>query len=286
MSEISPSARALPPVFDKGTVQPKLDGWWVAVIISGGKCSLLTSGAEVRLAVDANPEVEALLIGEWMYGTQWANSHTVKSRDDIKGVVWIHDIMSWEEVGRGASHYDEDPWHKRHQAMYDFNYVNKLNAYVPDIDFISTPSATIESWPDMWQTYVTELGFEGLVFKARDGLFGNLMTAAKMKKKVPVDFVATRFLEGGGRNKGRLGTIVGAQYVNGELKEMCGVGGGFTDRQRIEYWADQEKYVGRVFQCEGKDRFRGGSLRHPQFQFWRDDKLPEQCIYKEGDHER
>jgi ATP-dependent DNA ligase len=43
---------------------------------------------------------------------------------------------------------------------------------------------------------------------------------------------------------------------------------------------EMEKYVGRVAEVKGYGQYPTGALRHPVLERWREDKLPEDCVFK------
>ena len=55
--------------------------------------------------------------------------------------------------------------------------------------------------------------------------------------------------------------------------------GGLTDKQRHEYTANAENYIGKIFTAKGNDWFPSGSIRHPKFREWREDKTHYECSY-------
>jgi ATP-dependent DNA ligase len=77
--------------------------------------------------------------------------------------------------------------------------------------------------------------------------------------------------------QGTMGAIAGGMYLDGELKAVCSVGGGFTDEIRQEIWEHKKRYLGKVFEATGKSIFRMTTLRHPVFSRWRPDRLPKSC---------
>jgi DNA ligase-1 len=86
---------------------------------------------------------------------------------------------------------------------------------------------------------------------------------------------------GKGKHKGRMGAIVCGLYVRRKLVRKISVGGGFTDELREEIWKRCEDYIGRVIEVRGWQVFDSGSLRHPQFVRFRDDKKASDCKWEE-----
>lgn len=82
-----------------------------------------------------------------------------------------------------------------------------------------------------------------------------------------------------------MGKVEGSLYVNGVLKKITLIGGGFTDKERKDIWENFDKYRGRVLEVDGYQLFSSGALRHPnavreckQLK-WRDDKPTEECVW-------
>ena len=113
-----------------------------------------------------------------------------------------------------------------------------------------------------------ERGYEGAMVKKLDGLYTNTRSACwmKMKEIETFDVLCTRFFEGQGRLTGTLGGI----FV--DLDDVSvRVGGGFSDDERDDIWANQDKYQGMICEIAGQELTPGGSLRHPRFITWRED---------------
>jgi ATP-dependent DNA ligase len=45
---------------------------------------------------------------------------------------------------------------------------------------------------------------------------------------------------------------------------------------------DMEKFVGRVAEIKAYGQYPTGALRHPVLERWREDKLPEDCVFDFG----
>ncbi|MBO6508751.1 MAG: hypothetical protein JJ979_09790, partial [Roseibium sp.] len=127
-------------------------------------------------------------------------------------------------------------------------------------------------------------GLEGAIVKPLDDIYTKKRTAAwlKLKNQESVDVPITGAFEGTGKNEGKLGGL----YVDVDGVETR-VGGGFTDEQRETIWADwlhdsgnsgspvqqsDVRLVGRLIEVEYHEKTPDGSLRHPRFVGWRDDK--------------
>ena len=74
---------------------------------------------------------------------------------------------------------------------------------------------------------------------------------------------------------GQVGAVTGS-LVDKPCKVQCS---GLTDKQRLLYTANPDDYLGRVFTATGHGWFPSGSVRHPKFSEWRDDKGMLECTY-------
>jgi len=251
-------------------IQPKYDGWWCGVHIIDNRCYYITSGGDVRRWFDLPAVefegIELVMIGEYMYGTQWAQSHNV-------GGMVLHDIAYMEREGVRKHDFSNSPYSHRLEMLQFFFQSCNLERF--NIKLIESYSAELYAQQELWQKYVLDMGFEGLVFKSPTHTFGN--SFIRVKRFYTRDFVCIDVVEGGGRLKGSMGAIVGALYDNGKFVSKVSVGGGFTDVQRREIWDNKDHYIGKVFEVKAWAVFESGSMRHPNFLRWRNDKQPIDC---------
>lgn len=69
-------------------------------------------------------------------------------------------------------------------------------------------------------------------------------------------------------------------YKDGELVSIGTVSSGLTDFYREDFAKNPQKYIGQVIECECME-LKNGSLRHPIFKRFREDKNAEDCKYEE-----
>ena len=67
-------------------------------------------------------------------------------------------------------------------------------------------------------------------------------------------------------------------YVDGTLQSIGTVASGLTDDLRWEFAEHPEKYIGKVVEVSVMEKM-DGTLRHPVFERFRDDKEAEECTY-------
>lgn len=84
-----------------------------------------------------------------------------------------------------------------------------------------------------------EDGFEGIMIKSIDAPYECKRSTSwlKMKPFIEVSLTVTAVEEGTGKNVGRLGALV-CEGVDDGKRIIVNVGSGFTDEQRMDYWAE------------------------------------------------
>lgn len=177
--------------------------------------------------------------------------------------------------------------HQRHQVLLEMvglfqehcgNAVRVLPKRMVDLD---TPEGH-QQLEEMFALAIDE-GFEGIMLKNPDGIYEHKRSKNWLKIKPYVDVTVTiRSLhEGTGRNEHRLGfaRCTGKDFDprDGQTKLIeVDVGGGWSDEERVEIFANPKKYIGRVIEVRAMEFTQdqhGGSvwaLRHPRFKGFRD----------------
>jgi hypothetical protein len=231
------------------TIQLKYDGWWSCITIKNSTINYQSSAGRIFKSDLIAEPLDCTLVGEHMHGTQW-------SQDVSRlGKTFVFDIWKYGE-------YDlaNVPYRNRMQILKTI--MPRLPA-----SYEIVKSYPLTSYNDLWNLCDGETGFEGLVYRKMLDPVPSLIL--RQKRTITVDLKAVRFSEGRGRLEGTLGAITGVTPEGVEVD----VGGGFTDEQRDDVWTFRNHYLGRIFEVEAKKKFESGSLRHPNFVRWRDDKL-------------
>lgn len=121
-------------------------------------------------------------------------------------------------------------------------------------------------------------GHEGLIVKTLNSNYesGQSKFWLKIKPKDTVDLTVTAILEGLGKYVGMLGAFICTGTIDG-VSIYTDVGTGFTDNQRVQFWTDREKLIGKTIEIEYQEttqpnRYGERSLRFPSFKCLRLDK--------------
>lgn len=112
---------------------------------------------------------------------------------------------------------------------------------------------------------------EGIVLKRLDGDHRTRdFVWMKQKSHTDLDLYVNGYTDGEGRLSGR---GVGALLVSDRSGRVVGkVGSGLTDEDRIEIYANPQKYLGKVVEVRATEVTKDGNLRGPRLIRWRDDK--------------
>lgn len=111
-------------------------------------------------------------------------------------------------------------------------------------------------------------GFEGAMVKPLDGLYVKTRSHAwlKCKNESSENLRVVSAFEGTGKYEGQLGGLI-VERAGVQVR----VGGGFTDEQRAEIWAERTDIIGKIIEVEYHEIIKeSGSLRHPRFSGFRD----------------
>jgi hypothetical protein len=161
-----------------------------------------------------------------------------------------------------------------------------LRHALPESPLKLVPRYLVNSVDEIQTYYQTfrDRGLEGAIVKPLDGFYQKKRSFGwmKMKAEESVDVRVTGAFEGTGKYEGQLGGLI----VDVDGVEVR-VGGGFTDEERRRLWEafqrDQAvrhwpspgpnpEVLGRLIEVEYHEKTPDGSLRHPRFVAWRDDK--------------
>lgn len=230
------------------TLQLKYDGWWARVVCADGEAQVFSRTQRLVHSFQIDPLCFGVFIGEYMFGTQWSQ------KQDRYGKIFLFDC--WSTSGQDTT---------------SFEYKERYRLIRANLPLLGDTVRLVQNYPitaydEVWKSFVATGEYEGVVYRRRDGKATD--TLLRQKRKVTKDFQVTGFVPGEGKHLGRLGALLG-QSADGV---RISVGGGFDDAERQHIMDNPGQYLGRWFEVEGYAEFASGSLRHPQFIRWRDDK--------------
>ena len=255
-------------------------------------------------AMGQQSKTTIVLDGEVVSGSFNKTVSEVRRKDSKAedAVLLVFEVLSGEEFFNGCIVKQE---RRRKRAEAFFAKAAESNSTSDSIKLIDQEMA--HSFEEIDEAFETRqsMGFEGIIVKPLDGLYQNKRTYGYMKVKAEEseDLTIVDIYEGESGTKyiGMAGGVI-VKRPNGVLVR---VGGGFSDRQRAEIWADFKqipvtyKYIswdeeldryewveetvepksgniiGRIIEVGYHEETPDGSLRHPRFMRFRDSMTGE-----------
>lgn len=236
-------------------VEMKYDGHFAEIHVHANGWVVYSRTGKVKMEGADKGLPKCHLIGEHIFGTQWAKA---PEREHMYGDIVVF----------GGFEPDGSPMgFKKYRRL-----ATELSRVIP-IRLIKPMRMKLAA--RQWHGEVLASDWEGLVFKNRNGDIG------RMKKRVTMDYVCMAIPEStSGSYKGwGARAIVGGLFVGGELVEKVSISG-LTDEQRLDFLDREDELIGEVFEASGKTRFKSGALRHPSFERWRPDKPAAECTWE------
>lgn len=251
---------------DFDVVELKYDGIWGQVLIEGDQWEIWSRNGLLKKYGTAPFDLSrTLLHSEYLFGSEWA-----KDRPSMyeKCIVFGAEYINGELV-TGVSNLSMRAKLLELLSAYDFSCIRgglELTEQYPIKDALR-----------LWEEKVKGEQYEGLVFKNSSSRWGDPF--GRMKAETTADYVCIGFKESDSDTYMGWGVacVIGGLYDGDELVKICKVSG-LTNDLRKEFFDHPDKYVGRVFEAEGKKISKKGALRHPNFLRWRDDKPATDCV--------
>ena len=172
-------------------------------------------------------------------GTGIANNKS-ESKEELKLVLF--DVLPKEEFDNKIS---KDTYKIRKKHLLDLKQYETENIEIVQMFYEGTDQLEIWKWLD----YCEQHDMEGCMLNL-DTPYECKRTKSlmKIKKFYDFDLRIVGYEEGTGRNKGRLGAFV-VDYNGNQVK----VGSGYSDEERVNFWNDRDKYIGRVITVKYKE---------------------------------
>lgn len=241
--------------------EPKYDGHFARVELSGYDWTIYSSTDRiVQRGTTVASHRPTTLWAEHIRGTEWSRKPHRADQYERLAVFAARQIMGTplvpnEDITRDVI----GAWLAEHTA----------DPFISRLFLIERVAA--KDAKKLWKQYVVDGDYEGIVLGG-PGL-------ARMKAEATYDYVCMGFEQSDSARLSGWGvaSVIGGLYVGGKLTRVTTVSG-LTDTQRADFHANPDRYVGQVFEAQGKRLFSSGKLRHPNFLRWRDDKPATACV--------
>jgi len=268
----------------KKLLEPKLDGVRVITIVNAANKTatmysrngkVLENFGHITLAIEANIELfdrSMVLDGEMVSSSFQALMKQVHRKNDAQtedARLMLFDVLPLSEFQTGQS------------SLGQRRRSNLLRSMKPALDKVGSIDIIPQIEVNL-DEYVGELqfkqynkdaidaGFEGIMIKDLDAPYVCKRHASwlKMKPFIEVSLEVTDVEEGTGKNVGRLGALVCSGVDDGKAI-VVNCGSGFSDSDRIEFWANRDSLPGQIVEVRAdaitQNQDGTYSLRFPRF---------------------
>jgi DNA ligase-1 len=275
-------------VSGKKIIEVKLDGVRVITIVypDGRVDQFSRNGKELvnfphvkeQLAKVAQGFTEPMVLdGEIMSGTfqdLMKQIHRKSSAKANDAVLNLFDALPLNEFETGESATTQE---KRSEWLKTWFEANE--SVLPNVTVVAQETVDLDT--DAGQTRYKEInalaikgGYEGIMLKDPTVGYKCKRSVAwlKLKPFIEVSLTVVAVEEGTGKNVGRLGALVCEGTDDGK-DVVVNVGSGFTDDNRIDYWANREELLQKIVEVRAdaitQNQDGTYSLRFPRFLHFR-----------------
>jgi DNA ligase-1 len=219
------------------------------------------------------PKYDLVLDGEVMSSSFQDLMKQIHRKSDVEAddaVLHLFDMCPLDKFQEGKWDKDQETrslyvyeWHKKHKA--DLPNVAVVGHELVDLGTDQGKGRFKEI-----NQFAIDGGYEGIMIKDPKAPYETKRTASwlKLKPFIEVSLTVVAVEEGTGKNVGRLGALVCEGDDDG--RRICvNVGSGFTDDQRIDFWANRDAAVDKVVEVRAdaitQNQDGTYSLRFPRF---------------------
>lgn len=236
-------------------LQLKYDGWWCKAVCLPDRTEFYSDTD--RLFATSGPTLPgAVLIGEMMRGTQWSQ------HPERRGKMFLYDAWQINDEPLDLLTYVQRISRLR-AALFAAPYLG-----LPDV-FRMVDNYRIGERDAVWNTFVIQRGYEGIVYRRTSGPIDD--TLYREKRLFTFDGQIISVDEGEGKHAGRMGALRVVINHKGQLVETS-VGTGFSDAEREWFWANRNTAVGKWIEFTANAQFESGNVRHGRYVRLRDDR--------------
>lgn len=185
----------------------------------------------------------------------------VKVFDVLNAIEWANGLSITPYIERLARVL-------RPQYRADLDWVSAAETH-----FVPRTTGRGDTWQDWCNHLVDKGGYDGCILRDPNGGWkrgsGTTGEIIKLKRVLSFDLRVIGWMEGKGKHAGRVGNLI----VQFNDTTGLGVGTGFTDKQRQEWFDNPDLIMGQIVEIEAMDFSEDGLLREPRFKGIRFDKL-------------
>jgi DNA ligase-1 len=235
--------------------------------------------SEIQQVVKENPPpFDLVLDGEVMSNNFQDLMKQVQRKSNVNAgdaVLHLFDFLPLEDFLNGG--WDKTQTERSQMVQA---WVNTNKAVLQHVDVLSYEEIDLDT-PVGQKRYVdlnraaVDGGYEGVMIKDPDAPYKCKRSVAwlKLKPFIEVTLKIIALEEGTKKNVGKLGAFVCAGVDDGR-DIVVNAGGGYTDKQREEYWEAGDKLIGSLVEvrADAVTQNQDGtySLRFPRFKTFRD----------------
>ena len=219
------------------------------------------------------PPYDLVLDGEIMSSsfqdlmTQVHRKSNVKANDAILN---LFDMCPLEDFEKGSWDKSQTVRSQMVQAWVEKNHADMPNVTCLANELVDLDTAEGQLRYKEINAQAVAGGYEGIMIKDPEAGYECKRSVAwlKLKPFIEVSLTVTAVEEGTGKNIGRLGALVCEGEDDGR-RILVNVGSGFTDDQRIAFWAARDEIVGDIVEVRAdaitQNQDGTYSLRFPRF---------------------
>lgn len=239
--------------------EPKIDGWRVNVIIKDGSVTYLSRSGKPMETLESLTESilslypeDCMVDGEIKSGHFQDSSSVFSSKKNKKTaniILYAFDYL----------HYHE--WENKECSRTFQERRKHLKHNGTSVQIL--PLEELHNLSEVHSTYKKHLTqYEGTILKKKNGSYEFKRTRDWMKVKPiqTIDVEITGYIEGTKKYTGMLGA-----FTFNYNDQPCRVGGGFSDKEREEFWKRKDKMIGTIIEVEFMESTESGKTRHVRF---------------------
>lgn len=217
--------------------------------------------------------------GEIMSGSFQDLMKQIHRKSDAQAqdaVLNVFDILSLKDFESGKSERTQTERSAKLVAWKDLWTEETPNITVVGQELVDLDTVAGQARYKEINALAIDGGYEGIMLKDPDAGYECKRTVAWMKLKpfIEVTLKAVAVEEGTGKNAGRMGAVLFEGTDDGKFIRVS-VGGGWSDKDRDDIWANKDKVLGELGEVradaltKNQDSDDVWSMRFPRFKTWR-----------------